>query len=172
MLITETYRALNKRMHDERADYGVSGQRYAARVLELSQALSSRDILDYGCGKRTLEQTLGFKIRNYDPCIPGLEAPPKPARLVVCTDVLEHVEPECLEVVLDDLRRCTADTGFFVICTGATKKILADGRNAHLIQKGARWWLDRLWGRFRLMDFRDVEDDVHVVVKRSADILW
>lgn len=165
MLISESYRCLNRRMHEERSDYGVSGQRYVGRVRKLSRALSSTDILDYGCGKRTLQTALGFPIRNYDPCIAGLEAPPEPARLVVCTDVLEHVEPECLEAVLDDLRRCTLETGFFVVCTRPSKKRLADGRTAHLILKGARWWLDRLWERFRVMDFRDIDDDVHVVVR-------
>jgi hypothetical protein len=164
VLITDGYKELNQRLHEQRADYGVSGQKYAPRVLELSQVLSTRDILDYGCGKRTLEKALGFEIRNYDPCIPGLDDPPAPAQLVVCTDVLEHIEPECLDDVLDDLRRCTTHSGFFAIATRPAKKFLADGRNAHLIQQDARWWLDRLWARFRISDFRDIGSEFHVVV--------
>lgn len=164
-LITDGYRSLNKLLHEQRADYGVSGRKYAERVRELSEAFSTRDILDYGCGKRTLEAALGFAIRNYDPCIPGLDEAPEPALLVACTDVLEHIEPELLDDVLDDLRRCTKRAGFFVIATRPAKKFLPDGRNAHLIQNDARWWLDRLRARFRITQFQDLVGELVVIVE-------
>ena len=79
--------------------------------------------------------------------MPGKDESPRPADLVVCTDVLEHIEPEKLPFVLDDLRRCVKQIGYFVIHTKAAAKTLADGRNAHLIQKDQAWWTETL-GRY------------------------
>jgi 2-polyprenyl-3-methyl-5-hydroxy-6-metoxy-1,4-benzoquinol methylase len=110
----------------------------------LCDEYGTKDVLDYGCGKRTLETALGFEIANYDPCIPGLDSPPKAHDIVVCTDVLEHIEPECLDAVLSDIRRCTKRVAFLLIATRPAKKFLADGRNAHLIQKDEKWWSERL----------------------------
>jgi hypothetical protein len=59
---------------------------------------------------------------------------------VVCTDVLEHIEPEHLAGVLEDLKRVIKLTGFFAIHTGQSCKTLADGRNTHLIQQDKEAW--------------------------------
>lgn len=165
MLITEDYRKLNAQLHSERPDYGISGAKYAEHILEFSRMLNTKDILDYGCGKRTLQDALGFDIRNYDPCITEFSAPPEPADLLVCTDVLEHIEPECLDEVLSDIKRCTKKIGFLTIATRPAKKFLADGRNAHLIQKDARWWLDKLWQHFRISQFNDLGGELLVIVQ-------
>jgi|RhiMetStandDraft_4_1073278.scaffolds.fasta_scaffold65604_2 methyltransferase family protein len=149
MKISPEYLAMNRELH-ARGGYGVSGSKYVVPVMQIAQLLNTRDILDYGCGQRTLEQALGFPIRNYDPAIPGLDTPPEPADLVVCTDVLEHIEPDCLNDVLDDLQRLTKQAAFFVIANRAAKKILPDGRNAHLIQEDAEWWRPRLAVRFTI----------------------
>ncbi len=154
MKITPEYRELNRTLHQTRPEYGVSGERYAELVLGACEVIHSRDILDYGCGKRTLEKALGFPIRNYDPCIEGLDAAPEPADLVVCTDVLEHVEPDCLDDVLDDLKRVTRRLGLFVIATRPARKTLPDGRNAHLIQRPEAWWVGRLRERFEVIDLK------------------
>jgi hypothetical protein len=145
MIATAQYKELNRQLHETTPEYGVTGHRYADIVRELMQAVGMRDILDYGCGKRTLEMALGFPITNYDPCIPGLDEPPRPHAIVACTDVLEHVEPECLDATLADLRRVTRQICFVTIDQQRAQKTLADGRNAHLIIEGAQWWLPRLW---------------------------
>ncbi len=85
-----------------------------------------------------------------DPCIPEYADPPPPCDLVYCGDVLEHVEPDCLNAVLNDLRRLTLKAVLLVICTGPAAKTLQDGRNAHLIQEGPRWWLDALDERWEI----------------------
>ncbi len=144
MLISSNYRELNKQLHEERADYGTSGKRYVPVVERLMAKYATRDVLDYGCGKRTLEKALGFAISNYDPCIAGLDAPPAPHDIVVSTDVLEHIEPECLDEVLADIRRCTRRAAYLVIATRPAVKILPDGRNAHLILQPHEWWKERL----------------------------
>lgn len=165
MLISDAYKELNRQLHSV-GNYGISGAKWAEHVRKLSQVMNTRDILDYGCGRRTLEQSLGFPIRNYDPCIEGLDEAPKPAQIVVCTDVLEHIEPDCLDAVLDDLQRCVLAAGFFVIANRPAKKILADGRNAHLIQQGPRWWLPKLCERFEIGSLASFEGEFAVVVRR------
>jgi hypothetical protein len=165
--ITPEYLEQNRRLH-EAGDYGVQGKRWAPPVLKLCEELGTRDILDYGCGQRSLEAALGFPIRNYDPCIPGLDAPPEPADLVVCTDVLEHVEPQCLDDVLDDLKRVTRTAGLFLVATRPAVKFLPDGRNAHLIQQPKSWWLPRLEKRFRVSQVRDMQGEFAVIVRPLA----
>jgi hypothetical protein len=165
LLISEEYRRLNEKLHEDRPDYGTSGHRWVVPVRELAREMGATSILDYGCGKRTLERELGFAINNYDPAVEGLDAAPEPADLVVCTDVLEHIEPECLEDVLDDLQRVTKGFGFFNIATRPAVKTLADGRNAHLIVEKARWWLEHLWDRFDIVQFNDLGGDFIVIVR-------
>jgi hypothetical protein len=134
-------------------------------VLNVCARIGSRDVLDYGCGQRTLERELGFQIKNYDPCIPGLDDAPLPADIVACTDVLEHIEPGCLDAVLDDLQRVTRKIGFFVIATRPAKKVLPDGRNAHLIQEGVHWWLPKLESRFAILQVKEMSGEFAVVVR-------
>lgn len=145
MLITEQYREQNRALHAARADYGTSGQRYAAEVRPLAD-WGRKAILDFGAGKCTLAARLGpaYRVTNYDPCVEGLDATPEPHPVVTCTDVLEHVEPGCLDAVLADLRRVTQEVGLLVVHLTAAKKTLPDGRNAHLIQQPALWWQDKL----------------------------
>lgn len=164
MKITPEYLAQNRRLH-EGGYYGLSGQRWAKTLLNVCATVGSRDVLDYGCGQRTLERDLGFPISNYDPCIPGLDAPPQPADVVACTDVLEHIEPECLDEVLDDLKRVTRKIGFFVIATRPAKKVLPDGRNAHLIQESLAWWLPKLQARFNVSQVKEMSGEFAVVVR-------
>jgi uncharacterized Rossmann fold enzyme len=98
----------------------------------------------HNCGKGMLAQELPFPIWEYDPAVPGKTESPRPADIVVCTDVLEHIEPDMLGAVLGDLSRCTLKIGYFVIHTGPSTKSLADGRNAHLIQRNMTWWQKQL----------------------------
>lgn len=139
-LISAEYKELNYKLHQENPMYGIGGARHAKTVLKLCQSLQTSSVLDYGAGKCQLSRELPFPIWNYDPAIPEISASPRPADIVVCTDVLEHIEPEKLGWVLKDIARCTKKLAFFVIHTGPSSKTLADGRNTHLIQKDKKWW--------------------------------
>jgi hypothetical protein len=152
-LITEDYRAQNQALHAQGA-YGTSGYEWAEQVAALYAGLKANSALDYGAGQQTLAKALpDLNVRSYDPAIPEIATPPEPADLVICTDVLEHIEPECLDAVLDDLRRLTLRAAFLTIATRPAKKTLPDGRNAHLIQAQAIWWLPKLMNRW---DFRQI----------------
>jgi hypothetical protein len=167
MLISQAYKELNQSLHGK-GTYGVSGSRWAPHVAEMCKRMGTKDVLDYGCGQRGLQNALGFEIHNYDPCITGLDAAPQPAQIVACTDVLEHIEPECLDAVLDDLKRVVAGVGIFVIAVGPAQKILPDGRNAHLIQEGPRWWLPKLCERFEILQLSTFQGEFFVLVRPIA----
>ena len=152
MLISPAYRDLNRQLHSENALYGISGERFAKDIERLIESDKPATILDYGAGKGTLAQALpGLPIINYDPCVPGMDAAPEPADLVVCTDVLEHIEREHLNAVLRDLKRVTRRKLFFNISTVPALKKLPDGRNAHLIVQDAAWWRERLERHFHIL---------------------
>ena len=59
-------------------------------------------VLDYGCGKGLLGLFLPISVYNYDPAMPEWSADPEPEDYLLCTDVLEHVEPDCIEDVVEE----------------------------------------------------------------------
>lgn len=164
-LITDEYRALNATLHEKNKEYGVSGVYYLKDVVRLIKAHQTQDILDYGCGKGTLSMNLPFTIAQYDPAIKKHSALPKPADIVVCTDVLEHIEPELIDNVLKHIASLTKKTAYLVACTIPAKKTLADGRNAHILVKPRRWWIDKLHEHFDLDEFKYHFDNAIFVVK-------
>ncbi len=119
-------------------------------------------LLDYGCGSNVSLakgfQEIGYKreftYQCYDPGVPDYSGSPTPAEMVTCIDVLEHIEPDYLDNVLDDLADLTEVCLFASIHTGPAGKELSDGRNAHLIQQPYQWWLPRLWDRFEIQTFQ------------------
>jgi hypothetical protein len=163
-LISAEYRELNARLHRENVAYGVGGGKLAPTVTKLTEALKTTSVLDYGCGKGYLAKALPFPIWEYDPAISEKSESPRPADIVICSDVLEHIEPERLRFVLDDLRRCTRKVGYFVIHTGPARKHYADGRNTHLIQQCAAWWRSELSQFFEVGKLIEQGPELHVVV--------
>lgn len=151
-LISADYREQNRQLHKSNLAYGVGGGKHADTVKKLYKILQKTtefvSVLDYGAGKGLLAKELPFPIAEYDPCVAGKEAIPRAADLVVCTDVLEHIEPDHLIAVLEDLRRCVKQIGYFVIHLTPAQKTLPDGRNTHLIIKDVAWWKHKLEKRF------------------------
>jgi hypothetical protein len=169
MLISPEFLQLQRELHTTNVDYGTSGRLYVAIVQHLITQLKTTSVLDYGCGKGTLGKHLAIPIKAYDPAIPGKEQTPAPADLVVCTDVLEHIEPECLDAVLSDLARCTLRYGYFTINTQPALKVYADGRNTHLIQEGQEWWITKLSPFFTIMKVVDRPPELQVFCQRKLN---
>ena len=61
--------------------------------------------------------------------------------MIFCNDVLEHVEPNFIKEVLEDINQLTSNYVWLRIDTLPARKKLSDGRNAHLIIKNKEWWL-------------------------------
>jgi hypothetical protein len=151
-LVSEYYRNLNNALHSRISSYGTGGWRWAPVVNVMADVARCRTVLDYGCGKQTLQLALpNLKITGYDPAISELSALPRSHDLVVCTDVLEHIEPAYLQNVLNDLVRVVNTVGLVVVSTRPAKKMLDDGRNAHLIQQSPADWITCLEKRFNVL---------------------
>ena len=149
-------------------NYGVASLQFAPIVKQLVEQLGSKSVSDYGAGKCNLQRALldlgtDLDYRPYDPAFPAY-GPAQTADLVCCIDVLEHIEPDYLGNVLDDLRAITLTYGFFSIHTGPAQKHLADGRNAHLIQEPSSWWLPKLCRDYEIEALRKTPGGFFVVV--------
>lgn len=154
-LISPEYLEQQRQLHGERDDYGVSAATHAQLVMQIAMATNSRSILDYGCGKAVLQEALPqFQITCYDPAIDAFSVyPTSPHDLVYCGDVLEHIEPDRIDNVLDELERLSVRACIVSVSTREAKKILPDGRNAHLIVMPYNWWIDKLAKRFVIHQF-------------------
>lgn len=144
-LISDEYRAAMREMHDTVKAFGTHDVHFAPMAREVTR-WGEKSLLVYGAGKGALGRRLGpqYAAQSYDPGVPGLDAPPEPAEVVFCTDVLEHVEPECVDAVVADLRRLTRETAVIAVHTCAAIKFLPDGRNTHLTQQPPDWWRAKL----------------------------
>jgi hypothetical protein len=171
-LISEAYRLEQERLHSM-GNYGVMGEQYAPMVNKIIEGMGVFHLLDYGCGSRlslgkALKSGRKLTYQAYDPGVPAYSAQPVPAEMVACIDVLEHIEPECLLAVLDDLKRLTLGVLFATIATGPAAKTLSDGRNAHLIQQPIEWWFPQLIERWDLQSLvRDEHGFIFIGFARS-----
>jgi FkbM family methyltransferase len=164
VLISPEYIELNRKLHEENPLYGMGGSKHAETVLKIYNHPDINTILDYGCGKGMLAKALKFPIWEYDPAIPEKSATPQPADLVVCTDVLEHIEPDKLNVVLDDLKRCVKQVGYFVISTRKAVKTYANGQNTHLIVQGKEWWEKKLQKFFNVAKVVEAGSELQFII--------
>ena len=170
-VISEEYLALNRELH-RRGLYGSGGFRWSDHVAALKNDAGCDTVLDYGCGNGTLGTMLGSPdwLREYDPAIDGKDAPPAEADMVVCTDVLEHVEPEFLDAVLTRIANLSRRITFMTISTVPADKVLADGRNAHINLHDARWWRAKLDNFFDIAQWNDPGHELMIVASPLREI--
>lgn len=153
-LISNEYRKMNTELHNSNIGYGGSSKKLAPKVCDLILNNNIKSLIDYGSGQQKLLD--GIKETNprifrrvkyipFDPCVKGSDKlPKKKADLVVCSDVLEHIEPEYLDAVLLHIKSLTKKIFWCYVATHESNKNLPDGRNAHLIIKPIEWWKDYL----------------------------
>lgn len=163
-LISPAVKELNSKLHKENLAYGVGGKEHAKTIIKFKELIKAESVGDYGCGKGLLAKALPFPCWEYDPCIPGKEEQMRPVDLLVCTDVLEHIEPEKIADVLQDIKRCIKKAGYLVINTKPAKKKYADGRNTHLLQKDRAWWEKALAKFFQVGKVEDIAGKLHIIV--------
>ena len=125
-IISEDYRRQQQELH-KNPQYGVASIGFAPAVARLIEQLKVTSLSDYGAGKQNLKKALAEKgeqldYRPYDPAFPEY-GPARSADLVCCIDVLEHIEPEFLDNVLDELAALTVKHGFYSIHTGPAVKV-------------------------------------------------
>lgn len=155
-LSSQGYRNQLEKLHKTQR-WGADGAKHVKPVMALHVKCEPKTLLDYGCGEMKLAAALApIRVQGYDPGIPERAKMPKPCDMVVCTDVLEHVEPTKIDAVLDHIWRLTAKAAYLVISLKPANAILPDGRNAHLIVETAAWWIDKLnrtgWAKLETFD--------------------
>ena len=69
------------------------------------------------------------------------------------------------ENVLDEIFQITLKFCYFSIATIPAKKILTDGRNAHIIQQPSRWWLLKLCRLFNIEFLKNTRSGFIVLCK-------
>lgn len=179
-LITDGYREQNRLLHEQCDVYGVSGVHYAEMVFGLIALHHPHTVIDFGCGKDTLRETVYALVqeryavrgkftkprdrnrrmtpsmpiwRSYDPSIPELSMLPEtPADMMICTDVMEHVERECLSEVIGYLRDMTKKVIFCSIAMKPACRKLPDGRNTHRIIKKKDFWMEKFSSDFHIVE--------------------
>lgn len=161
-LISPYYRDQLLRKHDS-GKWGRDGAKHAPNVNAFADELQAETILDYGCGEGALAEAMKpRRVSGFDPGVLGREGMPKPCDLVVCSDVLEHVELEKLNDVFGHLRSICLKGAYLVIATRPAKAILPDGRNAHLIVKPAEWWIKGLQNIGWTIERQEIIEDKEV----------
>lgn len=151
-LISDKYRAMLIELRQTKKGWGGDGAKHAKEVLKLRMEWECMTILDYGCGTGGLEKAVHpIRVSGFDPGVVGKEGMPKPCDLVVCSDVLEHVEADKLGNVLDHIYRLSGVGAYIVISTRPAIAALPNGQNAHLVIEDAAWWCQTIQRRTRFM---------------------
>ena len=176
-MISGAYKELLRKKHKADKSWGDTGARHFMKVIQLLDQHECKSVLDYGCGKGLLgikfreEQKptehegemipsgiADVKFYEYDPGIEEKEKGLANADLVVCTDVLEHIEPQYIDAVIAELAAKTQKVAYLVIsCREAIHK-LPDGRNAHLIVQPPEWWEKKLLQSFKKVKYDYVQN--------------
>jgi hypothetical protein len=159
-LISPEYLTEQERLHAQPEGYGGKGRKWAENVRQLCEDQGANVAFDYGCGQASLMlelEAFGIHVHSFDPAV--LEYATlrmdRTYPVVVCTDVLEHVEPEKLDAVLAILRDLLAPPGrlFLVVSIVETEKRLSDGRQAHILLRPTEWWRGQMTAAgFRILD--------------------
>ena len=137
-----------KGMYKKRTkDWGTKGDQWLKAVHAIMEVYDCASVLDYGAGRAKLGETLkkeGVDVQSYEPAFGDSIQDCKPADLVVCTHVLEHVEKDCMSQVLEDFRGLAKKAVFVVVDDGDSSKVWPDGRNSNLNQKDPCQWVKYL----------------------------
>lgn len=161
MLITEEHKRISSEHHLNNPKYG--GGNYSdleiARVRSLGKDYKIKTILDYGSGKGVLKKTLLrecplFKVWNYEPALDIDQR--QPVDLVWCKDVLPHVEPECVDDIIQDIEKYCQKVLYIQIYTAPSKTLMGD-QDIRRITKPMEWWLEKM-DNFMVMKI-DIQKD-------------
>jgi len=146
-MITDEYRKTLNKIHKE-TNFGKRGK-IPKSLKSFIDEVKPKSLIDFGCGKGRLLTTLKeeynqIKVTGYDPGNTDFDTPIDDhfVDLLISTDVLEHIEPEFLETTISFLSQ-RSRYFWHLIALSPAKRILPDGRNAHLIQESQEWWRDK-----------------------------
>lgn len=160
---TDEYAAMQRQMH-EAGNYGLWGDldiEFVGRAIVPVYQNIRRPVtvLDYGAGSGVLGDELEklFKlvsVTRYDPFAPRWRDGAEPGihDIVNCSDVMEHVEPQCIENTLKYIADRTRYVATFCIGIEEADKLLPNGDNAHISLRSPQWWARKLQKYFVVVE--------------------
>ena len=128
---------------------------YKHQIFNLIKENNIKTILDYGCGKAKFHSILfnnrkvpgspmGINMTPYDPAVAQFSNKPTGQYdLVLCIDVMEHVQEDKIDEVLKDIFTYSNKVFLTITCYPATQ-ILTNNKNAHYTVKEPGWWKEKL----------------------------
>lgn len=132
---------------------GYSLLQHQQAIAEVCAIHKPKTLLDYGSGAgdayrapHLVHQAWGVartRIRLYDPSFRKLDTiPPEGLKFdgVLCSDVLEHVPEDEVDVLLDRLFDYARMFVWASVCCRPAKKKFVDGTNMHVTQQPVEWW--------------------------------
>lgn len=167
-MITEKYKKVLTDIH-AKTKFG-KRRKLPAMLENYIAEKNPSSILDFGCGKGNLVDTLKEKYPNkkifgFDPANPTYDIPLHSVDMIISTDVLEHIEPHCLADTLLEIKNNSKYIFHLISCAPA-KLILPDGRNAHLIQESPTWWKEQ----FENIGYTVTNEQYHELSKYSKQL--
>jgi len=157
-LISDEYRAKIESV-TQKMPWGGDVVGSVPRIYKYASEHNCKSILDYGSGKSDFLKTMerdhpdhGFQINQYEPARPELAGDPIASDMVICVDVLEHIEPDKLDNVLDHIASKTNKIFYFKVCLVDSFNSFEDGTNLHLIVEPKEFWLDKLSKYYTIED--------------------
>ena len=151
--ISSEYLKTQQEMHTglhKTMQYGSIAHTIFSRLIyPIVRETKTKSVFDYGCGKQFLKDPLekmGVEYAGYDPAIKKYSTLDfsKKYDMVICVDVMEHVEEQYHDIVLSDIAKLSKKYVLLTICPTEAKKVLSDGRNAHICQAGPSYWLPKI----------------------------
>jgi len=149
-LISDEYRAKITELTKKRPWGGA----VVGKVPEIHRIMiysDSKSLLDYGSGKsdylnqmNSYNMDLPYTIHEYEPAREEKAGDPPVVDFTLCFDVLEHVEPEKVDMTLHHIASKTRKFAYISICLVPAHSSFPDGTNLHLSVHPAEWWLKRL----------------------------
>ena len=133
-------------MYEQRGAFsGASLKKHIPKINRIITEKNIESVLDYGCGKAMFHHRLRVEPHKFDPGYPPYsEKPTGNFELVICTDVMEHVEEEFVSKVFVEIFHYATKHVYLHIATKKAVKTLPDGRNAHVTIKPENWWRGKI----------------------------
>jgi 2-polyprenyl-3-methyl-5-hydroxy-6-metoxy-1,4-benzoquinol methylase len=166
-LISENYASQLKQMHNNLETFGAGGMtaKHYPLIKNLVLKNNVRSILDYGCGKGHFIEYAqanfpGVRVEGFDVASEKYaKLPDGKFDMVVCLDVMEHVEFGALSNVLSEIRQRDGKLFFCSVANYPAQKKLSDGRNAHVTQLPFGYWFTLFSGFFKVQKFSITGED-------------
>lgn len=156
MPISDAQLSFNQALHQSDPSFGnrehASGlaTNLPLALLRMHESGLCSSVLDYGTGKGLLVKRLRnelpdtIRVEGYDPAVlKWSNKPQENSDILLCLDVLEHVELDLIDDVINDIKSLTSQFCYLVIDLKPAVKRLADGRNAHVLLAPPEWWISK-----------------------------